>query len=176
MRTDGAARRARDRGSRARRDEDLWYLEHGWRTLARSRHCNSVVVRWTVREHGVPLAGEHPATLVDPIPVETLRAEIAGTIRDWGREILDAPERFANRFYQGFIVLSYCRMLHDLRAGSTGSKRTGAEWAKATLDPAWIGWVDAHLLASALLSGSRLWSLDGRLRDAAEDLGLGFTP
>jgi predicted nucleic acid-binding protein len=35
-----------------------------------------------------------------------------------------------------------------------------------------IGWVDAHLLASALLSHSRLWTLDRRLAKAAEDLGL----
>ena len=30
-----------------------------------------------------------------------------------------------------------------------------------------IGWVDAHLLASALLSNCALWTLDGRLRRAA---------
>ncbi|MCA1557122.1 MAG: DUF4111 domain-containing protein, partial [Acidobacteria bacterium] len=35
-------------------------------------------------------------------------------------------------------VLNYCRMLHDLHNGFAGSKRAGAEWAKATLDPAWV--------------------------------------
>ena len=30
-----------------------------------------------------------------------------------------------------------------------------------------IGWVDAHLIASALLSDCRLWTLDARLRSAA---------
>jgi len=30
-----------------------------------------------------------------------------------------------------------------------------------------IGWIDAHLLASALLSGCRLWTLDERLHRAA---------
>lgn len=105
----------------------------------RSEHCNTVVLRWVVREHGIALAGPSPATLVDPIPVEVLRQEILATIRDWGQQILDEPERFNNRFYQTFLVLSYCRMLHDLYTGSTGSKRAGAEWAKATLDPAWPG-------------------------------------
>ena len=28
-------------------------------------------------------------------------------------------------------------MLHDLHTGKIGSKREGAEWAKAVLDPAW---------------------------------------
>ena len=124
------------------RGKPLWYLEHGSQSLVRSDHCNTVVVRWTVREHGIALAGPSPATLVDPIPVETLRQEIRATIRDWGQQILDAPERFNNRFYQTFIVLSYCRMSHDLHTGSTGSKRAGAEWAKASLDPSWAGLID----------------------------------
>jgi len=36
-----------------------------------------------------------------------------------------------------------------------------------------IGWVDAHLLASALLSGSSLWTLDRSLLVAARDLRVG---
>ncbi len=37
-----------------------------------------------------------------------------------------------------------------------------------------IGWVDAHLLASALASGGALWSVDAPLSAAAADLGVGF--
>jgi hypothetical protein len=95
-----------------------------------------------VREHGVALAGPAPALLVDPIPVETLRKEILATLHEWGQEILDNPDAFNNRFYQGFIVLSYCRMLHDYSRGFPGSKLAGAEWAKANLDPCWAGLID----------------------------------
>jgi predicted nucleic acid-binding protein len=35
-----------------------------------------------------------------------------------------------------------------------------------------LGWMDAHLLASALLSNCRLWTLDKRLNAAASDLGV----
>jgi predicted nucleic acid-binding protein len=35
-----------------------------------------------------------------------------------------------------------------------------------------LGWVDVHLLASALLSNCRLWTLDKKLENAARDLGL----
>ena len=35
-----------------------------------------------------------------------------------------------------------------------------------------IGWIDAHLLASARLSGANLWTLDHRLAAAAERLHL----
>jgi hypothetical protein len=37
-----------------------------------------------------------------------------------------------------------------------------------------IGWVDAHLLASALASGGALWSVDGDLSAAAADLGVDY--
>ena len=33
-------------------------------------------------------------------------------------------------------------MLHDLIHGTTSSKRTGAEWAKAKLDPIWRELID----------------------------------
>ena len=35
-----------------------------------------------------------------------------------------------------------------------------------------LGWIDAHLLASALLSNCRLWTFDVRLAKAAAELAL----
>ena len=122
--------------------ERLWYLDNGARSLIQSGHCNTIVVRWVVREKGVALAGPAPNILIDPISADLLRADIYETIIDWGQEILDDPERYNNRFYQGFIVLSYCRMLHDLHTGTNQSKRAGADWAKATLDPSWSDLID----------------------------------
>ena len=37
-----------------------------------------------------------------------------------------------------------------------------------------IGWVDVHLLASARLSWSPIWTLDRRLNEAAISLGVGL--
>ncbi len=39
-----------------------------------------------------------------------------------------------------------------------------------------IGWIDAHLLASAMLGGTHLWSRDRRLSDVARMLGLYAKP
>lgn len=122
--------------------EELWYLDHGSQVLVRSTHCNTSIVRWVLREQGVALAGPPPAMLVDPIPVEVLRREISATIRDWGTEILRDPSAFENRFFQGFILLSYCRMLHDLHTGRPGSKRAGAEWAKSHFGGGWPPLID----------------------------------
>ncbi|MBT8228134.1 MAG: hypothetical protein HKP61_02475 [Dactylosporangium sp.] len=36
------------------------YVDHGWRAMGRSTHCNTAIVRWTLREHGRALAGPHP--------------------------------------------------------------------------------------------------------------------
>ena len=123
-------------------DERLWYLDNGSRELIRSEHCNTLVVRWQLREHGIALAGPPARTLVDPVPAGALRQEIYAVMHDWGREILADPEHFNNCFYQGFIVLSYCRMLHSLHTGEVRSKRSGAEWAKANLDVCWAGLID----------------------------------
>jgi predicted nucleotidyltransferase len=125
-----------------RRGLELWYLDHGARSLERSDHCNTALVRWVVREKGVRLAGPPPKTLVDPIPTALLRAEMFETLTTWGQQLLDDPSPYNNWFYQGFIVLSYCRMLHDLYRGYPGSKREGAEWAKSALDPSWAGLID----------------------------------
>jgi hypothetical protein len=120
----------------------LWYLDHGSQSLVRSDHCNALVVRWIVRERGVVLAGPSAATLVNPISADALRQEIRATMRDWGRQILRDPESYRNRFYQTYIVLSYCRMMHDLVNGYPGSKRAGAAWARATFGPAWSALID----------------------------------
>ena len=127
----------------SKRGSDLWYLDNGARSMIRSDHCNTILVRWVVREKGVALAGPAPDDLIDPISDELLRAEIYETLNEWGREILDEPERYNNRFYQGYIVLNYARMLHDLKMGRAGSKREGAEWAKANLNPSWSNLIDA---------------------------------
>jgi len=120
----------------------LWYLDNGSRALVQSAHDDTLVVRAVMREHGVPLAGLDPATWVDPVPVDELRQEIRAEMTRWWQEIQADPERINNHFYQAYAVLNYCRMLHDLRMGRVGSKRAGAEWVKANLDPAWTGLID----------------------------------
>lgn len=120
----------------------LWFLEHGSRSLIQSNHCNTLLVRWVVREHGVTLAGPPPAALVDPITVTALRQAILAAIQERGQKALAEPEPYNNRFEQTYLVLNFCRMLHDLRNGFPGSKLAGANWAKANLDPRWRGLID----------------------------------
>ena len=39
-----------------------------------------------------------------------------------------------------------------------------------------IGWIDAHLLASALVADILLWTADQRLAGPASELGIGYRP
>ncbi len=152
-------------GTAAAPGEALRYLDNGSRAVMRSAPCNTVVVRATLRQAGVPLAGPEPATLVDPLAIEPLRGEILAAIRERGRAIPGERNLYENRFYQGFIVLSYCRMLRDLKAGKLGSKRAGAEWAKAQLDPSWSGLIDRATPESCRLGSPA--ARPGRLRTNA---------
>jgi hypothetical protein len=126
----------------ALRGTSLWYLDNGSQQLLRDAHCNTIVVRLTLLQHGVALVGPPPADLIDPIPVVAFRQSILESMQRWGEQIIANPEGINNRFYQGFAVLHYSRLLHDLDTGVPGSKRAGAEWVKAQLDPCWSGLID----------------------------------
>ena len=47
-----------------------------------------------------------------------------------------------NRWYQPFVVISYCRMLHTLHTGRIGSKPAGAQWALGALDRCWADLIE----------------------------------
>jgi predicted nucleotidyltransferase len=121
------------------KSEQPWYLDNGSRVLIRSHHDNTQVVRWVTREHGIPLFGPDPKTLIDPVSANDLKAEVRTTMREWGHEIIANPVMMDSRWYQTFAVVMYCRMLQTLQTGTVESKRAGAEWGKNHLDPRWSG-------------------------------------
>lgn len=131
-------------GGKANGSEErlLWYFDNGSKTIEKSDHCNTLVVRWSLREKGIALFGPDPKTLIDPIDPDGLRGEIKDTIIGWGEYLLNHPKKYKNRFYQSYLVLNYARMLNDLHQGSIASKLKGIVWAKSNLDPKWIPLID----------------------------------
>lgn len=119
--------------------QPLWYLDNGSRSLVRSVHDNTWVVRWVVRERGITLAGPEPGSLIAPVAPTALRGEVLRTMRDWGERLLAEPQQMNNRWYQPFAVLSYCRMLQTLATGTIQSKLSAARWAQGALDRRWSG-------------------------------------
>lgn len=116
----------------------LIYNDNGSSELEWDTHCNTVVVRWCLREYGIALVGPAADTLLDPIPADLLRDEVRAVMVDWGEEIL-ARDDDMNCFYQQFISVSYCRMLHTLATGRVYSKPAGIDWARENLDSKWAG-------------------------------------
>ena len=130
---------------------DYVYLDNGATDLARDNHCNTEVVRWTLREHGVTLAGPDPRSLVDPVSAEQLRADVRWAMREWADWL--RPLTSYSRRGQGVVVLSYCRMLHTLETGSVSTKPAAGDWALGALDPEW-----ASLIRQALADRPDPWA------------------
>jgi Domain of unknown function (DUF4111) len=113
----------------------LLYLDNGATEFALDSHDNTAVVRWSLREHGVVLAGPDPRELVDPIAADELHADVRwalGQWQVWFRSI-DSIDRRA----LAVAVLSQARILHTLAIGKVSSKRAAGGWALHTLDPEW---------------------------------------
>lgn len=118
------------------------YLDNGSTELIWDNHCNTEVVRWSLREHGIVLAGPDPKSLVDPVSADQLRREVVTTMREWV-DWAKAPDMSPWR--QPTLVLSYCRMLHTLSIGRVTSKREAGEWALGALDPEWATFIQGAL-------------------------------
>jgi predicted nucleotidyltransferase len=123
-------------------ERKLWYFDNGSKKIEKSDHDNTLVVRWTLREKGIPLIGPSPKGFIKPIDPNDLRKEIRETMLGWGKQLMRDASPFKNRFYQSFIVLNFSRMLHDLHMGKVTSKLEAMKWARNTLDAEWEELVD----------------------------------
>ena len=61
----------------------LLYLDNGATQFALDNHDNTTVVRWSLRERGVVLAGPPPRELIDPISADALRDDVRWALDEW---------------------------------------------------------------------------------------------
>lgn len=122
----------------------FFYFDNGATRPAWDNHCNTAVVRWSLREHGVVLAGPPPIELVDPVSPDDLRAEVRSAMDEWASWGRASQARFEaygrpgmSRWKQALLVLSFCRILHTVERGTVTSKRAAGEWALVALDASW---------------------------------------
>ncbi len=114
------------------------YLDNGSEQLVWDSHCNTAVVRWLLREHGLVLAGPEPQTLVDPVSASDLRREAVARVREyaeWAPEPTEAGPM--SRWKQPYLVITFCRLLSTLSEGRVPPKREAAGWALGALDREW---------------------------------------
>lgn len=116
--------------------EDLRVIEHA---------TDWVVQRAILRERGIVVAGPSPATLIDPIAADELRAAQVELMRVWWAPMArdgEAANHLRPREYQAYAVLTMCRMLYTMRVGTITSKSAAAAWALGALDRAWAGLIE----------------------------------
>jgi RimJ/RimL family protein N-acetyltransferase/predicted nucleotidyltransferase len=111
-----------------------WYLDNGTTELVRDNHCNTAVVRWSLRERGVVLAGPEPKSLVEPVSAADLSDDVRWAMREWADWL---PHNDLSRRAQSLLVLTVCRMLYTVEFARVSTKREAGEWALRALDLRW---------------------------------------
>jgi hypothetical protein len=120
-----------------------WFLDNGSSTLERDSHCNTAIVRWVLREHGVTLYGPPPPELIGAVSADDLAADARWAMADY-LEWIETLDGWSVRL-QGLIVLSFCRALQTIELGVVGSKRAAGEWALGAVGPEWHDLIRAAL-------------------------------
>jgi aminoglycoside adenylyltransferase-like protein/nucleotidyltransferase-like protein len=141
---------------------------HSGSEMEWSTHCNTEVVRWIIREHGVTLAGPSPRELVGEVTPEVLRAKMRQEARDFLSGMLtwiklDSP------WAQRYAVTTLCRILYTLETGQVASKRASLLWARANLDSKW-----QELISESLEGRSRGWNHWDPVRPSVLEATLAF--
>ena len=111
--------------------------------------ANWIIERAIVRERGIVLYGPPPATLIDTVTPEQLRAATCQQMAIvWRSRVAD--DQYDHwprpRLYPAFAVLTFCRALYTLEYGAFCSKPVAAAWVSERY-PDWrptIAWALAH--------------------------------
>lgn len=121
--------------------QPLWYVDNGSSLLQRSVHDNRWHVRWVLRERAIVVVGASPKTLIPPVSLDTLRAEMLTSIEklrtQFVAEIGKPLAYFNTRFGQSFAVLTCCRVLHTFQSGAVQSKFSSVQWAERCVRAEW---------------------------------------
>jgi len=142
-----------DRG----RGEQLQKMKLESALLSRAWWGGWVLLRESLREEGITLAGPDPRTLIDLVSPKELRQAASAILHGWTKPILDNPAEIDSRGYQSYTVLTLCRILYTLQNGSVATKPAAARWAQETFDlrwmplikRAWLGRKNPHLKAAS---------------------------
>lgn len=128
------------------------FVDHGHREMEWSTHCNSEVVRWILREHGVTVVGPNPRELIAKVEPDALRAKMREDIKKFLPEMLTWMG-MESPWGQRYAVTTLCRMLYTIEKGEVASKKASLLWANDTLDQKW-----QELITEAIEGRSLGWN------------------
>jgi len=105
-----------------------------------------VVQRYALRERGLVVAGPPPASLIDPVSPDELRAAMRPLLARREQFLRDHAKDLDFRGYQSYVVLTVCRMLYTLEHGTVVSKPVAARWALTALGERWAGLIERAVI------------------------------
>ncbi|MEO5953788.1 MAG: aminoglycoside adenylyltransferase domain-containing protein, partial [Chloroflexia bacterium] len=103
---------------------------------------------YTLREHGITVAGPPISPLIAQIDPDDMRRAAAPLGMTWLEQSHHDPtwlEWISEQRYQAFVILTLCRLLYTLETGSVTSKPAAARWAKGALGPHWAPFIERAL-------------------------------
>jgi len=112
-------------------------LESGWAFQA-----------YTLREHGVAVAGPAPHTWIEPVAPGAMRAAVIAIAGEWQDRARHDPAWLVwlgEGQAQAFVVLTLCRLLYSLDTGAVASKPVAARHAQETLGTGRAGLIERAL-------------------------------
>ncbi|MBZ0320234.1 MAG: DUF4111 domain-containing protein [Anaerolineae bacterium] len=130
------------------RDEHYPQIERDTSLFTAPFEDGWVFQRYTLREHGLVVAGPEPHTLVGPIDPHDMRAAVAVIAAKWleqARNDLSWLEWVRLRHAQVFVLQTLCRMLYSLETGGVASKPKAVQWAQGRLDEKWARLIEEVL-------------------------------
>ena len=116
-------------------------IDRGHRQMEWMVHCNTLDVRWVLRERSPVLIGPAPRTFACEVPADALRDLMRSQIPTFIPDLLTWAS-FDTIWTQRYVVEALCRMLYTLDTGEVTSKRAGMEWARQSLAADWVDLID----------------------------------
>lgn len=138
------------------------FFDNGATTAVRDEHDDTHVLRWVLRERGIPVLGPDPQILVDPVTADQLRHEcgpMLDSYAEWAPE--PSPVGRMSRWKQPYLVATGCRILFTWAEGTVPSKPEALAWGLTHL-PARF----APLIEQAMADRADPWR---RVHEPADD-------
>lgn len=141
------------------------YIDNGLSEMSWSTHCNTEVVRWSLRECGITIVGPDPKTLVDEVSADVLRAKMIDEATNFLPRLNEWTKVDAHGWAQRYTVTTLCRILQTFEEGRVTSKKAALLWGRDALDPEWT-----PLIQRAIDDRDKQWDLPADPDDVAQSL------
>jgi len=120
-------------------------IQRGETLVVEQHDSGGIIQRHVLREHGITLVGPPIREQIDPIDPDDLRRDVLAIGREWLAALHADPRPLRHQGYQGYVVMTICRMLYTLQFGTVVSKPTACRWAREALGPRWAPLIDRAL-------------------------------